>query len=156
MSIVGVIVLILVIYLSLVDKFYTLDTVKAKAEPMYFRADAKPTYFFRDSHRPTPVNDSIILTTNVRSGSTFVGELLNNDPDSFYAYEPLMFISEEYAIPSGKTEECKNNTVHVQALVDLMVNCRVDWIKKCYDVRENWAKYAFEMQNATLDEVYEK
>ena len=136
---------LIVIYKLVLDRLYINESAISKHQ---FKFLARP------SHRPKPVNDSIILTTNVRSGSSFVGELLKNDPDSFYAYEPLMFITRKFDDFNGKTQECKNNTV--RALVDLMVNCKIERLKKCKGISINWTKSAFGLKGATFDGVHEK
>jgi hypothetical protein len=40
----------------------------------------------------------ILLVTSHRSGSTFVGELFNKNPDAFYIFEPLALIQESFKI----------------------------------------------------------
>jgi len=34
----------------------------------------------------------VIILTNYRSGSTFLGELFNQHPDAFYTFEPLFLL----------------------------------------------------------------
>ncbi|CAL4069358.1 unnamed protein product, partial [Meganyctiphanes norvegica] len=42
----------------------------------------------------------VLIVTTWRSGSTFLGDLINNWPGTFYYFEPLRFISENSEVPA--------------------------------------------------------
>nr|XP_039268403.1 carbohydrate sulfotransferase 1-like [Styela clava] len=50
---------------------------------------SKPMKYARRLQRNTPTR-GVLIVTNYRSGSSFVGELFNQHPNVFYTYEPLV------------------------------------------------------------------
>ena len=70
--------------------------------------------------------DRIVIATNMRSGSSFIGELLKSDPDTFYSFEPLM-LTERAALE--KRQLCDKNKL--PALLDLVFQCRTTRLEFC-------------------------
>ena len=68
----------------------------------------------------------IVIATNMRSGSSFIGELLKSDPNTFYSFEPLMLM--DVGLHRGK-KKCES--YKLPALVDLLYNCTVSKLKFC-------------------------
>ena len=71
--------------------------------------------------------DSIILITNERSGSTFLGNLLSSDPDTYYMFEPLKLMETNILIEDDST--CVRIENKLRSLIDLM-ECKVNVLMK--------------------------
>ena len=57
--------------------------------------DSAPNFFLGDSI-PAKNAKHILVITSWRSGSTFLGDILNHYPGTFYTFEPLHYISRLY------------------------------------------------------------
>ena len=60
--------------------------------------------------------DSIILINNERSGSTFLGNLLSSDPDTYYMFEPLKLMETNILIEDDST--CVRIENKLRSLID--------------------------------------
>ncbi|XP_022108708.1 carbohydrate sulfotransferase 1-like [Acanthaster planci] len=63
-----------------------LDNSTEVSERHYFQA-SKPAMKSRDKHNKIPVH--ILIVTNRRSGSSFLGQFFNQHPNIFFQFEPL-------------------------------------------------------------------
>jgi hypothetical protein len=57
--------------------------------------DSAPNYYLGDSI-PAKHAKHILVITSWRSGSTFLGDILNHYPGTFYTFEPLHYLSRLY------------------------------------------------------------
>ena len=87
----------------------------------------------------------VLLQTSYRSGSSFVGEFLGQNPDAFYAFEPLYFIRNNRSSREEKRE----------ALMDFLFRCNVTSLERFgrgKDTKRSykfWIKKAFSSENFT-------
>ena len=70
--------------------------------------DNAPNYFLGDS---IPANKAkhILVITSWRSGSTFLGDILNHYPGTFYSFEPLHYLSRLYQ--TGNDSQAAENEI---------------------------------------------
>ena len=59
----------------------------------------------------------ILIATTWRSGSTFLGDLLNRYPGSFYSFEPLHYIDHKHGVFSDITDEMQTEFVDLVSQV---------------------------------------
>ena len=59
----------------------------------------------KDNRTQDPSIPRILLVTYFRSGSSFLGDLLQSTPRTFYSFEPLHFMTSGYRAPSERLEE---------------------------------------------------
>uniref|UniRef100_UPI00358FE403 carbohydrate sulfotransferase 1-like n=1 Tax=Myxine glutinosa TaxID=7769 RepID=UPI00358FE403 len=82
--------------------------------------------------RPDPSNNQpteesasrkhILILATTRSGSSFLGQFFNQNPDIFYLYEPLYHIEMFFGSMAGRLGSKLNNKVLVGAFRDLLRN----------------------------------
>ncbi|XP_071949464.1 carbohydrate sulfotransferase 5-like [Antedon mediterranea] len=64
----------------------------------------KPSYPEHGNVNPSNSHVKVILLGNMRTGSSYVGEIFNQNPDFFYVFEPLHAVDKRYEIsPSEQT-----------------------------------------------------
>ena len=103
----------------------------------------------RQIHRDNKENmkKKLLLFTQWRSGSSFVGEILKHIPNTFYMFEPLMFFHLEMPSKTGEILLTQNASHFLSAVFD----CNVSYIGKVSrqfwpnrdQFRNNWIRNAF-------------
>nr|CAB3230841.1 carbohydrate sulfotransferase 1 [Phallusia mammillata] len=90
--------------------------------PNVFRNDTSAmkkyvTYLQTHEEQLPPQSKAIIIVTNYRSGSSFFGELLNQHPDVFYMFEPLIVVSQ--------MEYCGRNRELQKKILKDLFQCKI-------------------------------
>ena len=70
--------------------------------------------------------DRIVIVSNMRSGSSFIGRILSEDEQTFYAYEPLWFLD-----PDRLEKNLVCASYKLQSLSDLLFKCEMDKLRQC-------------------------
>ena len=93
------------------------------------------------SHQNKPIMKDkqrrIVIVTNYRSGSSFIGELLKAHPGMFYAFEPLWFATGGYTPMMTPQGVAKTKTLNTTAdyLDALLFHCNVTAFERDYRAR---------------------
>ena len=71
-------------------------------------------------------SDRIVIAAHMRSGSSFLGQILAQDPDTFYAFEPLWLLDPDRRETNRICAEYK-----LLSLSDLLFECDVSLLSFC-------------------------
>ena len=72
--------------------------------------------------------DRILIVTNMRSGSTFVGNILSYDSETYYAFEPLWMLGE-----TNRASKKNCSSYELPSLKDLLFDCKIDKFLDCFN-----------------------
>ncbi|XP_019613959.1 PREDICTED: carbohydrate sulfotransferase 3-like [Branchiostoma belcheri] len=121
--------LLLILLFGSVAYLYVLATLQAmgQAAVEVLEKNAEDTEILDKSSALAPPTDTkrtaVIIITQMRSGSTFVGEIFNQHPGAFYIFEPL------WALENHRNKTYKNNPGMQLELLRGVSSCRFDKIK---------------------------
>ena len=77
-------------------------------------------------------NQRIVIASNMRSGSTFIGNLLKYDLDTFYSFEPSRMLKWSRFVFD---EECTNPSTKLSVLVNFLFECKTEAFEKCSPIK---------------------
>ena len=99
-----------------------------------------PQYKISDK-LPVEYAHNILIATSWRSGSTFLGDLLNHYPGTFYAFEPIHFLSNK----KRKENWSQSNPLHALKLLRDIYRCDFS-----NNVTGGYLKHAAKQENQFL------
>ncbi|RWS07453.1 carbohydrate sulfotransferase 3-like protein [Dinothrombium tinctorium] len=113
--------------IKLMSRLKTKAEIKSNTSRNYFFPFANPLQFYPEINSSN--SSRILLVTYFRSGSSFLGDLLQQSGKTFYTFEPLHYMTDGLRITEDRLEEA----IH---LLNNILNCDFKNIANYI----NWAK----------------